>query len=103
MARQRATQCRERDGSSDEEHWFWRNCVDHLRAALSFGAQAIDCRPPLEGTARMERTFSWLTLSSMELNSLQIVTSYLDSAARNMGFKEQVAVSTTVIAIAAEY
>ena len=51
----------------------------------------------------MERTFSWLTLSSMELNSLQIVTSYLDSAARNMGFKEQVAVSTTVIAIAAEY
>lgn len=26
---------------------------------------------------------------------LQIVTSYLDSAARNMGFKEQVAVGTT--------
>jgi len=25
---------------------------------------------------------------------MQIVTSYLDSAARNMGFKEQVAVST---------
>jgi hypothetical protein len=103
MACQRATQCRKRDGSSDEEHWIWRNCVDYIRAALSFGAQAIDCRSPLEGTARMERTLSWLALSSIKLKPLQIVTSYLDSAARNMGFKEQVAVSTTVIAIAAEY
>ena len=32
-------------------------------------------------------------LSRMWLTCSQIVTSYLDSAARNMGFKEQLAVS----------
>lgn len=34
----------------------------------------------------------WLVPLIKRLTCLQIVTSYLDSAARNMGFKEQVAV-----------